>query len=249
MNRRVFLGVVSGLLTPRLLQASTQPIPLRRLRLADAHTGETFDGPFRDDTGPVQQALAELSEFLRDHHSGERIVFDIGVLDFLGSIMEAVGANEALVLSGYRTPQTNAMLARTTFGVAEHSQHMFGRALDVRLPTRNEDAVRAARELKLGGVGWYPRSGFFHIDTGSVRNWTLDEKGLDNLVGGQQWVRSKSGRQPTDDHTSMPGLEKSGRPLGRLVNSGRAQPGTEMSGQSLASLKQSGTPLVRPARH
>ena len=231
------------------MQASTQPIPLRRLRLADAHTGETFDGPFRDDTGPVQQALAELSEFLRDHHSGERIVFDIGVLDFLASIMEAVGANEALVLSGYRTPQTNAMLARTTFGVAEHSQHMFGRALDVRLPTRNEDAVRAARELKLGGVGWYPRSGFFHIDTGSVRNWTLDEKGLDNLVGGQQWVRSKSGRQPTDDHTSMPGLEKSGRPLGRLVNSGRAQPGTEMSGQSLASLKQSGTPLVRPARH
>src|SRR5437763_9960169 len=104
MNRRVFLGVVSGLLTPRLLQASTQPIPLRRLRLADAHTGETFDGPFRDDTGPVQQALAELSEFLRDHHSGERIVFDIGVLDFLASIMEAVGANEALVLSGYRTP-------------------------------------------------------------------------------------------------------------------------------------------------
>jgi len=187
--------------------------------------------------------------FLRDHHSGEKIVFDIGVLDFLVSIMEAVGANEALVLSGYRTPQTNAMLARTTFGVAEHSQHMFGRALDVRLPTRNEDAVRAARELKLGGVGWYPRSGFFHIDTGSVRNWTLDEKGLDNLVGGQQWVRSKSGRQPTDDHTSMPGLEKSGRPLGRLVNSGRAQPGTEMSGQSLASLKQSGTPLVRPARH
>src|SRR6266576_1862656 len=151
MNRRVFLGVVSGLLTPRLLQASTQPIPLRRLRLADAHTGETFDRPFRDDTGPVQQALAELSEFLRDHHSGERIVFDIGVLDFLASIMEAVGANEALVLSGYRTPQTNAMLARTTFGVAEHSQHMFGRALDVRLPTRNEDAVRAARELKLRG--------------------------------------------------------------------------------------------------
>ena len=249
MNRRVFLGVVSGLLTPRLLQASTRPIPLRRLRLADAHTGETFDGPFRDDTGPVQQAMAELSEFLRDRHSGEKIVFDIGVLDFLVSIMEAVGANQAFVLSGYRTPQTNAMLARTTFGVAEHSQHMFGRALDVRLPTRNEDAVRAARELKLGGVGWYPRSGFFHIDTGSVRNWTLDEKGLDNLVGGQQWVRPKSGRQPTDDHMSMPGLEKSGRPLERLVNSGRAQPGTEMSGQSLASLKQSGKPLVRPARH
>src|SRR5947208_15566037 len=139
MNRRVFLGVVSGLLTPRLLQASTQPIPLRRLRLGDAQTGDTLDGPFRDDTGPVQQALAELSEFLRDHHSGERIVFDIDVLDFLASIMEAVGANEALVLSGYRTPQTNAMLARTTFGVAEHRQNMLGGALDVPLRTSAAD--------------------------------------------------------------------------------------------------------------
>ena len=105
MNRRVFLAIVSGLLTPRLLQASTRPIPLRRLRLADAHTGETFDGPFRDDTGPVEQAMAELSEFLRDRHSGENIVFDIGVLDFLVSIMEAVGANEALVLSVIEHPR------------------------------------------------------------------------------------------------------------------------------------------------
>ena len=82
--------------------------------------------------------MADLSEFLRDHHSGEKIEVDIGVLDFLASVMDAVGAPHATVLSAYRTRETNAMLARTTFGVAENSQHIYGRALDIRLPARNE---------------------------------------------------------------------------------------------------------------
>ena len=158
-------------------------MPLRRLRLANTHTGETFDGPFRDDTGPITQAMTDLSEFLRDHHSGEKIDIDIGVLDFLASVLDAVGATQAIVLSAYRTQETNAMLARTTFGVAEHSQHIYGRALDIRLPTRNEDAMQAARGLQRGGVGWYPHSGFFHIDTGPVRNWTLALTNLTKLGG------------------------------------------------------------------
>jgi uncharacterized protein YcbK (DUF882 family) len=117
--------------------------------------------------------MAELSEFLRDHHSGEKIAIDVRVLDFLASVMDAVGATRATVLSAYRTRETNAMLARTHFGVAENSQHIYGRALDLRLPTRNEEAMQVARNLQLGGVGWYPHSAFFHIDTGPVRNWTL----------------------------------------------------------------------------
>jgi uncharacterized protein YcbK (DUF882 family) len=238
-----------GLFTPHLAQASARLIPLWRLRLVNAHTGETFDGPFRDDVGPLPLAMADLSEFLRDHHSGEKIGYDIGVLDFLASIMEAAGATYATVLSAYRTPETNATLARTTFGVAEHSQHMYGRALDVRLPSRNHEAVRAAREMKLGGVGWYPRSGFFHIDTGSVRNWTLDERGLDALLSAQPWTHSTNGRHRVVDHMSMPGLESSGRPLDPLMNSGHPLPGTQTSGQPLASLKESGKPLVRPDRH
>src|SRR5256714_7024273 len=154
----------------------------RRLRLVNAHTGESFDGPFRDDVGPIALALAELSELLRDHHSGERTAIDVGLLDFLASVMDAVGEKRATVLSAYRTRETNAMLARTHFGVAENSQHLYGRALDIRLETRNDGAVQAARTLHRGGVGWYPHSGFFHIDTGPVRNWTLDEKGLDHLL-------------------------------------------------------------------
>src|SRR3954452_8034930 len=183
MGRRLFLALAGGwLAAPRPVRAWPTPAPLRRLRLAKAHTGESFDGPFRDDVGPISQAMGDLSMFLRDHHSGEKIAIDIGVLDFLASVMDAVGATRATILSAYRTRETNAMLARTTFGVADNSQHIYGRALDIRLDSRNEEAMQAARSMLRGGVGWYPRSGFFHLDSGPVRNWTLNGGGLDRLL-------------------------------------------------------------------
>jgi len=160
--------------------ARALPTPgLRRLKLFNANTKESFEGPYRDDAGPIAAAMQELSHFLRDHHSGERIAIDAGVLDFLAAVMEAVGAGRATVLSAYRTVATNRMLARTTFGVADNSQHLYGRALDIRLESRLEDAMTRARAMHRGGVGWYPRSGFIHLDTGPVRNWSLDE--LDRL--------------------------------------------------------------------
>jgi len=183
MDRRVFLALAGvSLATPWAARAAPAPVPPRRLNLVNAHTGETFDGPYRDDTGPIGVAMEDLSGFLRDHHSGEKIAMDIGVVDFLASVMDAVGVTHATVLSAYRTRETNAMLARTTFGVADNSQHIYGRALDIRLPSRTEDAMQAARAMRRGGVGWYPRSGFFHIDSGPVRNWTLDGGGLDRLL-------------------------------------------------------------------
>jgi len=126
--------------------------------------------------------LDELCIFFRDHHSGEKTQIDVGVIDFLADVLDAVGEIRATVLSAYRTAETNAMLARTTFGVAEHSQHIIGRALDVRLESKLSDAMSKARAMQRGGVGWYPHSGFIHIDTGPVRNWTLDERGLDGLL-------------------------------------------------------------------
>jgi len=158
------------------------PPALRRLDLYNAHTGESFDGPYRDDLGPIPLAMDELSHFLRDHHSGERIAIDVGVVDFLAAVMDAVGATKATVLSAYRTRETNAMLAKTTFGVADNSQHIYGRALDIHLGTRLEEAMETARKMERGGVGWYPHSGFIHLDSGPVRNWTLDMRGLDNLL-------------------------------------------------------------------
>jgi uncharacterized protein YcbK (DUF882 family) len=175
---------VAGLLCAPPLGAHAVPMvsgPFR-LRLLDAHTGATFNGSYRDDSGPIARVMEELSVFLRDHHSGRVTDIDVGVIDFLADVMAATGQTSAVVLSAFRTHETNAMLARTTFGVAENSQHIYGRALDVRFPAKLSNAVATARAMKRGGVGWYPHSGFIHLDTGPVRNWDLDERGLQDLL-------------------------------------------------------------------
>jgi uncharacterized protein YcbK (DUF882 family) len=183
MNRRVFLSLLSAALTvPATARAEPAPPKLRRLKLTNAHTGETFNGPYRDDAGPIAGAMEDLSAFLRDHYSGETIDYDVGVLDFLAGVMEAVGATEATVLSAYRTRATNAMLARTMFGVADNSQHIYGRALDIYLPARLDVAMETARAMERGGVGWYPDSHFIHLDTGPVRNWNLGGEGFERLL-------------------------------------------------------------------
>src|SRR5271169_4992237 len=109
-------------------------------------------------------------------------------------------------LSAYRTAETNAMLARTTFGVAEHSQHIVGRALDIRLESKLSDAMTKARAMQRGGVGWYPHSDFIHIDTGPIRNWILDQRGLDGLL-------IFDGRRLRRDGTSQVPLAGPRRPL------------------------------------
>ena len=207
MDRRLFLALAGGFLaSPRPARAWPAAPPLRRLKLFNVHTGESFDGPYRDALGPIALAMDELSALLRDHHSGARIAIDISVIDFLGAVMDAVGATRATVLSAYRTRETNATLARTTFGVADTSQHIYGRALDIRLDARLEDAMQAARAMRRGGVGWYPRSGFFHLDSGPVRNWTLDGSGFDHLLTRLQLL-----------------VADSGLPLPKSVRAGRAR--------------------------
>ena len=185
MNRRSFLYSLAGSIAAWPLRAQAVARPpgaLRRLRLVNAHTGETFEGAYRNDNGPIPRVIDELCVFLRDHHSGEKTQIDVGVLDFLADVLDSVGQTRATILSAYRTAETNAMLARTMFGVAEHSQHIVGRALDVRVDSNLSEAMTKARAMQRGGVGWYPHSGFIHIDTGPVRNWTLDEGGLDGLL-------------------------------------------------------------------
>jgi uncharacterized protein YcbK (DUF882 family) len=150
--------------------------------LYNAHTKETFDGPYRGPDGVIGSAVAELSQLLRDFHSGVVVPMVIGVIDFLWDVLNAVGAADATILSAYRTPATNASLARTTFGVAEHSQHMYARAIDFTIGSRLEEAMTAARALKKGGVGWYPRSHFIHVDSGPVRNWDLGDANLQQLL-------------------------------------------------------------------
>lgn len=139
-------------------------------------------GIYRDANGPIAEVMDELCVFLRDPHSGRMTSIDVGVIDFLANVMAATGQTSAVVLSAFRTPETNAMLARTTFGVAENSQHLYGRALDVRFAINPPDTMAVARAMRRRGVGWSPRSGFIHLDTGPVRNWDLDNEGLQDLL-------------------------------------------------------------------
>lgn len=192
MDRRLFLAMAGGLLaTGGAAHAAPAPPPLRRLSLYNPHTRERFDGPYRDAHGPIPSAMAELSHFLRDFHANKTIAMDVRVLDFLAAAMAAVGDSEATVLSAYRTVATNRMLARTTFGVADNSQHLYGRALDIHV-AHLEEAMEKARAMRRGGVGWYPHSHFIHIDSGPVRNWTLDGGGYDRLLSRLQLLLAHS---------------------------------------------------------
>jgi len=202
MHRRRFLAQALGLSAmPLVARAAVRPTASRYpLCLANAHTGETFQGTYRNDAGPIPAVMDELSVFLRDHHSGEKVAIDVGVLDFLSDIMDSIGAAKATVLSAYRNPETNAMLARTTFGVAENSQHLYGRALDIHFRSKLMEAMVAAQEMRGGGVGWYPYSGFIHIDTGPVRSWRLDESGLGRLISGEPNPKDFSPADPLVSH-------------------------------------------------
>jgi uncharacterized protein YcbK (DUF882 family) len=154
-----------------------------RVHLVDAHTGAAFDGTYRDAHGPIRHAMDELGLFLRDQHTGGVTNIDVRVVDFITGLMATIGQSSAVVLSAYRSLQTNARLATTKFGVADNSQHLYGRALDVSFPASVlPNAVAAAREMKRGGVGWYPRSGFIHLDVGPVRNWELGAEGLQDQL-------------------------------------------------------------------
>jgi uncharacterized protein YcbK (DUF882 family) len=184
MDRRLFLSLIAGTAVfPGVVRAVPLPPPQpHRLNLNNPHTGETFSGFYRDDNGPIPRVMEELSVFLRDFHADQKIGIDVDVLDFLSAIMQAAGQQSATILSAYRTPETNAKLSKTHFGVAENSQHMYGRALDVHFGEKLEQAMKAARTMQRGGVGWYPHSSFMHIDSGPVRNWDLDHPKLVTLL-------------------------------------------------------------------
>jgi uncharacterized protein YcbK (DUF882 family) len=183
MQRRSILSIAAlSVLAPWPAAALPAAPRVDRIDLINAHTGERFSGAFRDSKGPIDSAMKELSFFLRDFHCGQETEMDVRVLDFLAAVLNSVGATRGTVLSAYRTPATNEMLARTTFGVAEHSQHLYGRALDIYLPARLEEAMGQARAMKRGGVGWYPNSHFMHLDCGPVRNWTLTGTGFGRLL-------------------------------------------------------------------
>jgi uncharacterized protein YcbK (DUF882 family) len=137
------------------------------------HTGENLSVTYFENGRYSTAALAEIDNLLRDFRTGESIRMDVGLLDILYRLRTTLGSDQPYeIISGYRSPKTNASLAAKGRGVAKRSYHMKGMAIDVRLPGRRlRDLRRAALDLRRGGVGYYGRYQFIHLDTGRVRHW------------------------------------------------------------------------------
>ncbi len=145
----------------------------RSLSLLNFNSKETLTVTYWSDGAYHRDALDQLNRFLRDTRDNAQTEMDPLLFDVLWHTMRIVGyGGEIEVLSAYRSPTTNAWLASVSRGVARDSQHMNGNAMDIRFPGVPVFKIRAAaRSLEMGGVGFYPRSGFVHLDTGPVRYW------------------------------------------------------------------------------
>ena len=145
----------------------------RTLSLVNVNTHETLTVTYWSDGTYHRDALDQLNHFCRDSQNGQQTEMDPLLFDVLWNTMNIVGYHgEVEVLSAFRSPTTNAWLASMSRGVARDSQHMNGNAMDIRFPGVPVFKIRqASRELQMGGVGFYPRAGFVHLDTGPVRYW------------------------------------------------------------------------------
>ena len=156
---------------PRLARAAAG----RTLSFVHTHTGETLTIPYRTGSCYETGCLESVDHLLRDFRTGDVHRMDPGLLDILCSLKDRSGSDEPFqVICGYRSPRTNAMLRgrSAASGVAEHSLHLEGQAIDIRLGgVHTLKLAELARGLQRGGVGYYAASDFVHVDTGRVRQW------------------------------------------------------------------------------
>lgn len=182
MDRRRFLSIAGSSLaltaaTPALAKIeSWSQIKTRELSLHNLHTGDrTAKALFWAEGDYIADGLAEMNYVVRDWRKNEVIDLNPEVYDLLFALKQRVGDEISYdVISGYRSPDTNAALRgkRASSGVAKKSLHMVGDAIDIRVPGVKLAHLRdLAWELKMGGVGYYPKSDFIHVDVGRVRRW------------------------------------------------------------------------------
>lgn len=177
-RRKVLLG---GLATagftfmPALLKPAFAATGTGAYRVAfrSAHTGESFSGVYRVGKKYLPEAFESINYILRDHRNDELHPMDPRLMDLVYWLHYQTGRARSFdVISGYRSPQTNAMLRQVSTGVAKKSMHLQGKAVDLRLPGfSTSDLGTLARSMKAGGVGIYRHDDFVHIDTGKVRTW------------------------------------------------------------------------------
>jgi uncharacterized protein YcbK (DUF882 family) len=168
------MAATAGMCAPGLGMAepllSAKP---RQVDLHNLHTGESLSAVYWENGAYVPDALTEVNRVLRDYRTGDVHRIEptlVDLLDRLSARTEVKGPFQ--VISGYRSPRTNAMLHERSDGVAKHSLHMEGMAIDIRHPDLQLASLhRAALEMSVGGVGYYPESNFVHVDVGPVRRW------------------------------------------------------------------------------
>ena len=178
-SRRRFISGMAGVLTLPYaghIQALSSAVPLRQpreLEFYHTHTGKSLALVYHDGETHIASAMAQVNQFLGDFRTGEIHTIDPQLLDLLYVLQHKTGIeNRYEIISAYRSPKTNALLRNNSKGVAKRSLHMQGKAVDVRLVGANTRQLReTAIALKLGGVGYYRRSDFVHLDTGRVRYW------------------------------------------------------------------------------
>jgi uncharacterized protein YcbK (DUF882 family) len=176
LGRRDFLrlgaAVTASLLASPVIAKANASYE-RILRFQNTHTGEAASTVYWADGDYVNDGLATIDSVLRDHRTDEIYTMDTQLLDLLFLLQSKTESSKAYeVISGYRSPATNKALRSKSSGVAKRSYHMRGMAIDVRLPGHDlKQLQRAALDLKAGGVGYYPGSGFIHVDVGPARSW------------------------------------------------------------------------------
>ena len=180
LQRRRLLQTMAGgaalLAMPGLASASIRSgAPARSLSFAHTHTGESLSLVYKVGDSYLPDAMARLSYLMRDFRTGDIHPIDPSLLDILWRVQSSLNVDGPFqIISAYRSPGTNSMLRGRSAhtGVAKNSMHLSGQAIDIRLPGVALPDVRdAALDLKAGGVGYYPDSGFVHVDTGRVRRW------------------------------------------------------------------------------
>ena len=177
-SRRKFikwgLFAAAGSAVPQsVLAYANQDISVRTLSFYNEHTQESMSVDYYKHGAYLKKALSRLNYILRDHRSGEVHSIDKKLLDLLYVMSRELDANEPFhIISGYRSPYTNSKLRQKSTGVAKNSLHTVGKAIDISLPhVRLKKIQHTAMALKAGGVGYYPKSAFVHVDVGPVRYW------------------------------------------------------------------------------
>jgi uncharacterized protein YcbK (DUF882 family) len=175
-TRRSFLalcGAAALAATPLGAEAAPRPPSVRTIAILNPHTGEAVKASYWVKGLYVSEELDAINRVLRDHRTNEIAQIDPKLLDVLHALQNRLDVKGAFhAMSAYRSQQTNDMLRRNGEGAAKHSLHMEGKAIDIRIPGRSVKYLhRAAVRLQAGGVGYYPRSNFIHLDVGPVRRW------------------------------------------------------------------------------